>query len=560
VKGKNEGNTQRALLFLKIAVVTVAVLTATLPFRAERVLVNKPLLEDCYYTFAVARNLASGQGITIDGSAWTNGFQPLFTFLIVPLFHLTADNLLLPIRLVLLLHWAVFLATAGVVGRIAQDAFARGDSNERSLVLGVGVFLYLCSLFGFMMHFNGLETGFFLLMLSLAWRYFQIGRMDTGKGQILFGLLLGLVVLARIDAVFLVVVVCLASSGLGCGRKRWSGLGKIVRIGGTAFLVSLPWWLYNLVGFGSLMPSSGKAQQAWAFSRQLSLYENPGEVPVVVVRAGHALSALSQGLVPWLYTSRFGGGVPVLVRLAIIVLALIYLRREWRARQDAGGEENPSGDVFNRTAVFARTVLLSALLLAAWYGLSSWAVHFYGRYLAFLILPAAVYAAMPVSRFLKKSPRIGTAGVAFLTALLLAAVGMAHTGLGIKGNVNFTEQLQLVRQNVPEGQRVAAGQSGTLGYFRAGVVNLDGKVNPEALKYQNRMNAYLEREGIHWLCDYPSYCRYYLGADWKSWKKVADKGAFALYHREAPTPRVESTQCESEPLPLGEAGLLTLLW
>jgi hypothetical protein len=35
--------------------------------------------EDAFYVFSVARNVAAGRGITIDGVHATNGFQPLWT-------------------------------------------------------------------------------------------------------------------------------------------------------------------------------------------------------------------------------------------------------------------------------------------------------------------------------------------------------------------------------------------------------------------------------------------------------------------------------------------------
>ena len=81
---------------------------------------------------------------------------------------------------------------------------------------------------------------------------------------------------------------------------------------------------------------------------------------------------------------------------------------------------------------------------------------------------------------------------------------------------------------------MAAGQSGTLGYFRAGVVNLDGKVNAEALVYQSRMWEYLAQGRARWLCDWPSYVRAYLGdrPEQHGWKLVGRNGEFVLYHRE----------------------------
>ena len=42
--------------------------------------------DDAYYYFTIARNIAHGDGITIDGAHWTTGFQPLWQLLISPAF------------------------------------------------------------------------------------------------------------------------------------------------------------------------------------------------------------------------------------------------------------------------------------------------------------------------------------------------------------------------------------------------------------------------------------------------------------------------------------------
>ena len=45
--------------------------------------------DDTYYILAIARSLAQGLGPSADGVIPTSGFQPLGTFLLVPVFWLT---------------------------------------------------------------------------------------------------------------------------------------------------------------------------------------------------------------------------------------------------------------------------------------------------------------------------------------------------------------------------------------------------------------------------------------------------------------------------------------
>src|SRR5262249_55584583 len=101
-------------------------------------------------------------------------------------------------------------------------------------------------------------------------------------------------------------------------RRRDRGLiGALLRaclLGATAVLVSLPWWLYNLVLFGSPMPSSGTAQQAWAIDWD---------------RIVEAFWALGIALVPWIFAgghestaSWAARGVVIAAYAVIIVQAL----------------------------------------------------------------------------------------------------------------------------------------------------------------------------------------------------------------------------------------------
>jgi hypothetical protein len=63
----------------------------------------------------------------------------------------------------------------------------------------------------------------------------------------------------------------------------------------------------------------------------------------------------------------------------------------------------------------------------------------------------------------------------------------------------------LIRRNVPHGQAAGALQSGTLGYFRDHIVNLDGKVNRDIVRYPGQpatIPDYLREQGIMWYCDW----------------------------------------------------------
>lgn len=68
-----------SFLILQVLTVVVGLVLFSLVLRPAGHVYDMPLTEDGYYSLSVARNLAAGHGMTIDGINLTNGFQPLFT-------------------------------------------------------------------------------------------------------------------------------------------------------------------------------------------------------------------------------------------------------------------------------------------------------------------------------------------------------------------------------------------------------------------------------------------------------------------------------------------------
>ena len=198
------------------AIGVLALAALSLALRSDATVFLKPFSEDGYYSLAVARSMAAGHGMTIDGVTRTNGIQPLLTIIQAGLFWLARGNDLLALRLVLILYWLLYLGTGALLGWIA--AMALPDPEGRATRALTTTLIYLGASYLFLHHFNGLETGLLLFLLAAAWRYRQAGAAESWPGLALFGALLGLAVLARIDASFLVV--CLALAELWRWRRR----------------------------------------------------------------------------------------------------------------------------------------------------------------------------------------------------------------------------------------------------------------------------------------------------------------------------------------------------
>jgi hypothetical protein len=463
----------------------------------------------------------------------------------------------LGLRFVLGLHAVFYLATAAVLASIVRGALAGAGAEHRRFAGWLTAFLYLASFSAFMNHFNGLETGFVLFLHACAWRFFAAKPLASLGRHVAFGALLGLCVLGRIDGVFLVIgasvlVAMRPARGSESHPVPPRRLARFAAVSATAFLVSLPWWSFNLWLTGDLMPSSGTAQQILLSELAEARLER---------RLWFAVTEPLELMVPWYnlaivapVTDRLG--VPSLGQLGLtdgflqpviavraalalaagaIGAALLVRGRAARTGPLAGSAD----DRPRRTLAFGALLFAFALSLVVYYAWTSFAVHHYWRYFSSLMPVFTVATALTLAA-LGSRMRAATALVVLvcLPPVPISAV-VAHTDRitleRYKGrrNAYYRQQVALVERAVPEGETVASRNSGTFGFFRDHVVNLDGKVNPTALEYEGELWRYLDDEGIDWFVDWPDHVEITFGENpgARGWEQVDREGGFRLYRR-----------------------------
>jgi hypothetical protein len=457
---------------------------------------------------SVSRHIAQNGLISEDGQARTNGFQPLWVITALPAFAATTDRYK-SLRLVLALHTVIFVLTAWLFGLVVRDSCGHGAGGG-PFVFWAAVLLYGTAHLAFIEHFNGLETGLLLFLLILAWRRWQMRGMPESVWQsIVFGVLLGLCVLARIDQIFLVaIMLALVLRGHGSAPRRRIKLAAMMLL--TSVAVSSPWWLYNWLYFGSLMPSSGRSQEEWAISGERVLY---------------AGDALLQNLVPFLYFDR-ARVFNLVVRLSIVLAVAVLLQRNKSLFSHAA--LTPGG---SRAMEFLFRVTVSVSILAFWYCLESSAYYFYCRYLAPLMLLPLFVLALLAARAAVRYRRLVCGGLAALAIAFCAYNMLLTTSFALERLYTF-DQLALINRLVPATAKVGAMQSGAMGYLRGGALNLDGRVNNEALQYRGNLGSYLKLKGVVWFCDREDEVDEVLGGTQPpDWKFVAKQGIFLLYRR-----------------------------
>ena len=326
-----------------------------LSLRGEANQASRLLIDDGYYLFRCARHLALGQGLTSDGIHPTNGIQPLIVFLEVPFFWVSKPDRWLGVRLCYVL-FALFSAVsvalaARIMGRLRKSdrglTYTLPDAGSvlaNPVILCAGLWAFTYTLFTQLM--NGLETGLYtMLILFLIDRYISIE--DSGRRSLSqfarYGVLMGITILARIDALFIL----LALGVVELVRFRQHALGRIAALGSVSLLVSSPWWIFNYVRFGNIIPVSGLSESLGtiplgtnivvAITRLANISVAPfalryNELAVViqVLLAIGILSALAALLLRFRLHKAFHrlrNGILVPFGAAAIVLAVIYVVR-----------------------------------------------------------------------------------------------------------------------------------------------------------------------------------------------------------------------------------------
>ncbi|UCD57029.1 MAG: glycosyltransferase family 39 protein [Candidatus Hydrogenedentota bacterium] len=248
---RNLGKFSRAIpmvLLLAAAAIRIAIAACD-----EPTLITKTLSDDAFYYFQIARNAASGNGMTFDGVEPANGFHPLWLILLVPVYLLFGDSLSGPLHAALVLE-AVLDVGAGFFIYLLVRTLTQ---NQSAGVLGAGVYLLNPSV---VFHsVNGLETGLNLFCFVLYfWFYLRMLDKDgfsTGN-IVLLGFLSGILMLARSDNVIVIGTVYLH---LLLFRKMFRKPGPLAASVCLSALVLAPWLVWNLVTFGTVAQSSGGA-------------------------------------------------------------------------------------------------------------------------------------------------------------------------------------------------------------------------------------------------------------------------------------------------------------
>ena len=432
--------------------------------------------DDAYYYFTVARNIAQGRGITIDGIHWTSGFQPLWGFLTAAFFLVPSERE--AFGLIYLASMACWLGSALLLLRFVRRASVAPVDDFTAAAI-VAFFLAERQLSS--LYVNGMETalhGLSVLALLVAFQAYlqRPPQKDDRLAGVRLGLLCGLAMLARNDVVFL------------CGAllvpllldRRWRDTAITIAV---ASVLVLPWLAYCQWLLGSPIPQSGIATAD-------SVHHN--SQPIVtqfsIAIATIPIFFLKMQSVIEVHTLAFA----ITGCLAAVSLAAWALLPR-RLAIGAPVVDHASQRCLLALAAFAVVVL-------TYYPLVSAAAWFYERYFAALKLLVLILLALLLARARQRAERPALlAGGVVVAALFSFATNLVHIGreIGVPWKSHMGQPaLEVLNSPLShDGSTLGMMESGRLGYlFPDRVTNLDGKMNVEALEAlrTNRMVDYLK--------------------------------------------------------------------
>jgi hypothetical protein len=372
----------------------------------------------------------------------------------------------------------------------------------------IAALVFLSSPFIWSNSFNGLETSLSTACLLLSVLCYV--SIDQKNRVHLAGcsVALGFAVLARIDTVIFVIM--LAGAQLIRQGSLKERIVNAACLSVPAALVSSPWWVYNVIVFGHLTPISGLALQDWA------------PTPKRYATSATAFIASITSQFDWFWSA--DTWPRALARVPIIGLAIYWLWPELRAIFRA----------LDRSVVEVLSVLaLFVVFLAVWYPSSSWASFFYSRYFAPASVLGVLFWSLVILKIVERVHRnVAIVGLSIVAAQIPVLVALNYSGP--LRQALLLGQVSLAKEYVPADDWVAGVQSGTLGFHRDRVANLDGRVNFAALQRRHDLEGYLRDTGIHWIVDRSWILEAFLGRDFdkRGWTPVASRAGITLYHYE----------------------------
>ncbi len=443
--------------------------------------------DDAYLSLTIARNIAHGLG-PFYGLDYTNGFQPLYVFMMVPVYWVFPHDLIIPIHISLII--SAVLDTLALYFLLRMISL---HTSSRFPICIVGA-AWVFNPYVITTTLNGMETSlsFFFITFSF-YRYYSFKFLSKEyglKNMFTWGIILGLTILARIDNSFLVFIIAIMLT-LDI-FERYKNV-SLVAVTLTYLLVGLgtvliPWSLYSWMYSSDIYPVSGKAVRLIS----LAWLDNASIGNAILIMFSNVLNLILEA------------HQLLLISVAGLFIIFPLIKKYGISRKT----------LRINIARYHPILLFSAAIILSYtcYIYTPWYFH---RYLfpiiLLLLVYLAVFADMYDTMIIHKFTRLFMRSILFILFIVGSIMPIEFRALYTSTDTTSQGYMNMglwAKKHFKDGTIVGACQTGALGYFADNlrVINLDGVVNKacyESLE-QRECIKYIKKSKIEYLIGWRS--------------------------------------------------------
>lgn len=436
--------------------------------------------DDAYISLLIAKNIAKGLG-PLYGFGFTNGFQPLYVFLMVPVYKLFPNDLILPVHIALIILSIFDTLSLYYIIKI----ISRRTENKITYIL-ISL-LWIFNPYVISTSLNGLETiisAFFIIVIlnyiGLHYHSSDSKNFKISK-HIGLGIISGLAVFARIDNVFLILIILIFLNV----KLRKTRLKAIFYYSFGFIIIYLPWIIYSYYFTGDFYPVSGRA------CRFMSL---------AGFHFDNTFMHLYYPMMKYSLYSLLENNLNYIICL-IFFAAILVLNKKLNFRE-----------LFFQDSKIYIILLSFCFLIVLSYTFYIFTHWYFSRYYFPIVILFLLTLSPLIDKLLGINLKYKAITIAMVIIMLYSFIFMGkfqdYFSFKENNNLGYMRIGQWSAQNFKAGTVIGAYQTGAIAYFanQLKVVNLDGVVNKEAYTslVDGRLMEYIRKSKIEYILTWKS--------------------------------------------------------
>jgi hypothetical protein len=288
-------------------------------------LIQKYMGDDSFFYLVIAKNISQSGFSSFDGIHFSNGYHPLWQLLVSGMALIVQDDMVFLLATISL-GITLSIVSLVIVYLLLRNFKLSPEWVATSILFGV-FFIFLPSWYGLE---SFLATALFLASL---YYYFNHYRGTHISSQLLLGLFLSLTVLARLDAIFLIIFFFI-SRFIQIDKRDGQEIISFLFLGGFFSIPILSYLGFNYFHTGHFMPISGALKSSFP---DVTLTNLPLEPAYLIRIAPPVMSSfLVVTILSYGYLARRQWGSPFLTDVYFINLGVLFFScYEFFFQQDA---------------------------------------------------------------------------------------------------------------------------------------------------------------------------------------------------------------------------------